>query len=170
MSLKLLGMDTLTSNFNAYLDKVRLNIADVRRQIAAELVDALLADTPVWSGKTARSIAVGNSPDGGNRSEPHPDRRDTAKNGPWKNHKKDFGDTREMSLGQEPMRSAAEAIARASVGDTDYGMGAEVYVSSDSYMWDIIDTATYRPDARNTAVVSRTAIAQVKSKFGSVVR
>jgi hypothetical protein len=76
-----------------------------------------------------------------------------------------------MPLGREPNRSTAEAVARASVEQTNYSLDVPVFVSSDSYMWDIIENASYRGQAsRNTAVVSQIAIAQIKSKYGGVIK
>jgi hypothetical protein len=169
--MKITGLDRLQSSFDKLIKRSEKRVIDYRKQIAAELIDALLANTPVWSGKTVRSIEVSNSPSGNSGREPHPDRKDYSKTGRWENHKDDFGDTLNMPLGPEPNRKGAEAIAKASVNATDYGMDAKVFITSNSYMWDIIDDASYNGSlSRNTAVVSQIAIGQIKSKFGKVIK
>lgn len=170
MSLKLTGMSSLERSLNTRVKHLEKRVVDVRKAIAMDLVDALLSNIPVWSGKTVRSVAVSNSDSGSNAREPHPDRRDFAKTGPWESHKKDFGDTRRMSLGEEPKRSSSEAIAKASVAVADYGMDNKVFVVSNSYIWGEIDSASYRPDARNRAVVSDIALAMIKSKYKGTVK
>lgn len=170
MTAKLVGMGALQSRFNKYVKQVEKQIVDVRKEVAREFVKALLDNTPVWSGRTVRSISVGNTVSGANAGEAHPDRGDRLKDGKWKNHKDDWGDTKKMPLGPEPNRGAAEAIVFASVESTRYDLGSKVFISSNSYNWGDVDKATYRPDARNSAVVSEIALAQVKAKFGKIIR
>lgn len=170
MTLKLTGMSSVRKSFDAYVKRVEERIADVRREIAAEMLEALLENIPVWSGKTVRSIAVSNSESGGNAVENHPDRGSRAKDGRWKSHKQDFGDTLNMPLGAEPKRGQSEAIARASVASTSFAIKDRVYITSNSYLWAEIDSATYRPDARNNAVVSEIAKAQIRAKFGGLIK
>jgi len=170
MSLTITGMDSLQRSLDSRLKRLEQKVVEVRKLIAMDLVDALLSNIPVWSGKTVRSVSVSNSDSGSNTREPHPDRRDFAKDGPWESHKKDFGDTRHMSLGEEPKRSSSEAIAKASAAIADYGIANKVFVVSNSYIWGEIDTASYRPDARNRAVVSDIALAMIRSKYKGTVR
>lgn len=170
MTVKLVGMDNLSRSFDAYMKRKEKLIVDLRKRVARELVEALLDNVPVWSGRTVRSIGVSNNPGGSNAGEPHPDRNDRAKDGRWVNHKAEWGDTKAMPLGAEPNRASAEAIAMASVEAANYALGAGVFITSSSYNWGDVDNATYRPQARNTAVVSDLAIAQVKAKFGKAVQ
>ncbi len=164
---RLTGMDALERKFKAVLKANEKKIVDMRKAIARELVDRLIENIPVWSGKSVRSIAVGNSASPSNDREPHPDRRDYAQDGPWENHSKDFGDTKNMQLGEEPMRPSSEAVARASVETTDYSLSKPVFVTSNSYIWALIEDAKAGA-GRNTAVVSEIAKAQVRSKFKGV--
>lgn len=169
--MRVIGLQRLQSRFDQMIAKTEKRVVDLRKQVAAELIEALIENTPVWSGATVRSIQVTNSSSLGNRGEPHHDRRDYAKNGEWVDHKLDFGDTINMPLGPERNRPSAEAIARASVNAVKYGMDERVFVDSDSYKWDIIDDATYNGNlSRNKAVVSALAVAQVKAKFGKVIQ
>lgn len=170
MTAKLVGMGALQGRFNQFVKQIEKKIVDVRKDVAREFVIALLDNTPVWSGRTVRSISVGNTVSGANAGEAHPDRGDRVKDGKWLNHKDTWGDTKNMPLGPEPNRGAAEAIAMASVETTRYDLGSKVFISSNSYNWGDVDKATYRPDARNSAVVSEIALAQVKAKFGKIIR
>ena len=167
MTMKLLGMDKLERQFKSVLKVNEKKIVDMRKQVARELVDRLIENIPVWSGKTVRSVAVSNSPNPTNDREPHPDRRDYSEDGPWNNHVKDFGDTKNMQLGEEPMRPSSEAVARASVEAADYSLKSKVYVTSNSYIWALIEDAKAGA-GRNTAVVSEIAKAQVRAKFKGV--
>lgn len=169
MTVKLVGMDRLSRSFDQYVKRKEKMIVDLRKAVAKELVAALLDNVPVWSGRTVRSIGVSNSPSS-NSGEPHPDRNDRAKDGRWVNHKAEWGDTKAMPLGAEPNRASAEAIAMASVETANYALGADVFITSNSYNWGDVDNATYRPQARNTAVVSDIAVAQVKARFGKALR
>jgi hypothetical protein len=171
MTVKVIGLGALETKFYSLVNRAEKRIVDLRKSVAKDLLEALMDNVPVWSGKTIRSLAVGNDASGGNAREPHPDRRDYSKDGEWENHIPDWGDTKNMPLGREPNRSTAEAVARASVEQTNYSLDVPVFVSSDSYMWDIIENASYRGQAsRNTAVVSQIAIAQIKSKYGGVIK
>lgn len=167
MTVKLTGMEGLDRKFQAMMKAQEKKIVDLRQKVAAELIERLIENIPVWSGKTVRSVQVSNSPNGTNAREPHPDRRDFAQDGPWRSHKDDFGDTKNMRLGEEPMRPSAEAIARASVHDTDYSLDKPVFVTSNSYIWALIDQAKAGA-GRNDAVVSEIALAQIRNKFKAV--
>lgn len=168
--MTLVGLPALRKQFDAYIKRNEKRIVDLRKQVARDLVEALVANVPVWSGRSVRSISVENSATGGNTTEVHPDRRNTAKDGKWKSHKGEWGDTRTMPLGAEPQRGAAEAIALASVEAVDYSLGAQVFITSSSYNWGDVDSATYRSDARNKAVVSDIAVAQIRAKYGKLLK
>ncbi|MFM7009115.1 MAG: hypothetical protein ACKO0Z_07235 [Betaproteobacteria bacterium] len=167
MTVKLSGMDGLERKFKGFIKAQESKIVDLRKKVAAELVERLIENIPVWSGKTVRSVQVSNSPNGTNAREPHPDRRDFAQDGPWKSHKQDFGDTKNMRLGEEPMRPSAEAVARVSVEETDYSLDKPVFVTSNSYIWALIEDAKAGA-GRNKSVVSEIAMAQVRNKFKAV--
>lgn len=169
--MRLSGQAALRTKYDAYIARTEKRIADFRKQVARELMEALMDNIPVWSGKTIRSLAVTTGGSGGNAKEAHPDRGNYAKDGWWKDHIPDWGDTKNMPLGPEPQRARAENIARASVDQAKYDLNAKVSIVSNSYMWDIINDASYRGDqSRNTAIVSAIAIAQIKSKFGGRVK
>lgn len=166
--LKLIGVDKLNARLDAMIKRTERKVVNLRKQIAQELIEALIENIPVWSGKTVRSVAVGNTPTGGNAREPHPDRGNYSTEGPWRYHE-EFGATSRMAMGSEPMRPRSEAIARASVEQTNYSLDKPVFVSSDAYLWELVDKAQAGAK-RNDAVVSQIALAQVKAKFGGIVK
>jgi hypothetical protein len=166
--LKLEGLGALNAKFDAMIKRTEKKIVLTRKQVAQELIEALIVNIPVWSGKTVRSVAVGNAPTGGNAREPHPDRQNYALEGEWRYHE-EFGPTSRMKMGTEPMRPRSEAIARASVNETDYSLDKPVFVSSDAYLWELVERAE-AGKGRNKAVVSQIALAQVKAKFGGLVK
>jgi hypothetical protein len=169
MTMTLSGMEKLERSMGRTLRSVEARLVNIRKKIAADLMDSLLENIPVWSGKTIRSVQVSNS-GASNSGESHPDRGNKTKDGRWDSHKADFGDTLQMPLGSEPNRNSAEAFAIASVDGADYKLDKKVYIISSSYIWAEIDDASYRPDARNNPVVSALAIAKVKAKYGGRVR
>jgi hypothetical protein len=166
--LTMTGMSQLKGSFNKYIDNATKNLVDLRKQVAGELTDAILANTPVWSGRSVRSLKWSN--DGSvAQMEVHPDRGDTSKDGEYHYHQ-EFGLTSKLPLGQEPQRTSAEAVAYASLHGVDYGLDKALFVTMNSTASDKIEEAAAptAQGARNQAVVSTLAIAQVKSKYGNL--
>lgn len=161
MTVTLRGMSSLRKSYDRYIEQRRKQIKDIRREVTIELVEALIQRIPVWSGRTVRSIQV--SAGVGNSAEVHPDRRDTSKDGRWESHPEWSG---------EAMRDSSESIARASAHSADYSLDAAVIVTSSSYMWAEIDTRShpYSNPTRHNVVISELALAQIKSKYGSLLK
>lgn len=171
MTVKLTGMGNLSNAMKRTIKNAERRVVDLRREVAHALVKELIENIPVWSGKTVRGVRVSNSEGGDNAREPHPDRRDYAKDGKWESHTAEWGDTKNMSIGQEPNRASAEAIALSTVGATNYSMDRKVYVSANSYIWAEIDSATYRgSESRGDPVISRLAVEQIKANFKGRVK
>ena len=172
MTVKLLNMAGLEARFNKMLKEAEKSIVDARKKVATELMKALIENTPVWSGRAVRSISVSNGGGSGNTQEKHPDRGDADFNGtPWHYHS-EFGATSRMPLGSEPMRAPSEAIAMATIESADFSLSKPVVISSNSYMWAEIDSASAPTEesARNQAVVSRIAIDKVRSAMKGIVQ
>jgi hypothetical protein len=175
MGMILKGLSQLRSKFDKFIKRQDTRVADLRKNIAAELLDAIIENTPVWSGRTVRSLMVSNTAGSSNAAESHPDRGDRSPDGRWDSHP-EFGDTKSMPIGSEPMRGAAQAIARASLQMTKFGVDDRVYITSSSYNWDDVDTGRHsyfhpvRQVAQGKVVISELAIAQVRSMFGKAVK
>lgn len=168
--LRLTGMPGLRGGFHNLIKRSKLRIQDVRKKIAISIVDGMIENMPVWSGRAVSSIQVGNS-SGGGKNAPHPDRGGTALDGEYLVHP-EWGITSKMSLGEEPMRPAAEATARASAEGADYSMDKDVFITSHQYHVGLVEQAKApkRGAGRNIAVVSAIAVAKVKSIFAGVVK
>lgn len=170
MTVRLVGMPSLNKRFDAMLKRAEERIVDVRKKVARELMDALMSNVPVWSGRAVRSLSAANAPSSNAPVEVHPDRGNTSKDGRWNSHP-EFGDTKNQALGAESQRRSAEGTALASLGAVSYDINSKLFITSSSYMWDIIDNATYRgSESRNNAVVSALAIAQIRARFGNVLK
>jgi hypothetical protein len=168
MTVKLVGMSQLRGSFDKYIEDVSKKIVDLRRAVAEELTEAILANTPVWSGRSVRSLqwSNGSSPA---QKEVHPDRGDTSSDGPYHYHQ-EFGATSQMPLGQEPRRASAEAVAYGSLHSADFGLDQTLFVTMNSTASDKIEAgiAPTPERARNQGIVSALAIAQVKAKYGNL--
>lgn len=166
--LTITGMSQLKGSFEKYIDNITKKLVDLRKQVAEELTEAILSNTPVWSGRSVRSLKWSN--DGSvAQMEVHPDRGDTTTDGEYHYHQ-EYGLTGKMPLGQEPQRASAEAVAYASLNGADYGLDKSLFVTMNSTASAKIEDASAptKEAARNQAVVSTLAIAQVKSKFGNL--
>lgn len=164
MKITLGNFDNWKSQIDGFVEAKRTQIADLRKQIAQELTAAFLEDIPVWSGRTARSVHWSNS--GEKVLEPHPDRGDFADDGKFHYHQ-EFGLTSQMSLGAEPMRPSAEAIAYASIESTNFDIAEPVFLTISSTAWGKVEQGEApTPDtARNVAVVSEIALSKIRSMF-----
>lgn len=154
------GLSGLNTSFNSFLKSKEKQIVDLRKAVALELLEALFEPMPVWSGRALRSLSVNGT---GNATEVHPDRRDTKKNGRWESHPEWAG---------QAMRAASEAVARANVESADYSLNARVEITSSSYIWHEIDTKQhpYSNPVKHKVIVSEIALAQVRAKFGSLLK
>jgi hypothetical protein len=165
-SISVSGLDKLTRNFKAAVERIEKQVVDYRRQIAAELTERLMDNIPVWSGRTISSMTWSNT----GIEAP------LAENPLGKDAKlvATYGRTSKMALGEEPMRPMAEARARASVASLNYAMDKQVTLTIHSTAWGLVERGQapgdqqHRP--RNRGPVSAIAIAQVKAKFGGIVK
>lgn len=169
--MKITGLRELETKFDRLIKNKTAQITKLRKQVASDLIDAMVDNMPVWSGKTVRSLAVSNSEAGSNRREPHPQRGDYQEEGEW-HYEEEYGPTSRMPLGSEPKRASSEAIAKATVDSTDYSLDKRVFITSDAYLWNRVNTATApeQGTARNKPVVSALAMTQVKAKYGRVLK
>lgn len=166
MGLRVTGLDKLNSSFKAAVERIEKQVMDYRRQIAAELTERLMENIPVWSGRTIASMTWSNT----GVEAPLID------NPLGKDAKlvATFGRTSKMGLGEEPMRPMAEARARASLSGLSYALDKQVTLTIHSTAWGLVERGAapgdqqHRP--RNRGIVSQIAIAQVKAKFGGIVK
>lgn len=154
------GLSGLNNSFDSFIKSKEKQIVDLRKAVALELLEGLFQAMPVWSGRALRSLAVNGV---GNATEVHPDRRDTSKDGRWDSHPEWAG---------QAMRDSSEAVARANVESADYSLNAKVEITSSSYIWQEIDTGQhpYSNPVKHRVVVSEIALAQVRAKFGSLLK
>lgn len=164
MSLKVNGYANLKARYEAYIATRTKAIADLRREVAAELTERLMENIPVWSGRTIASMNWSNTgamkPRVPNPRNSRTGRSDTAR----------FGRTSTMALGTEPMRGEAEAAARAGLAGVDYSIEKDLSLTINSTAWGLVEMGRAPGDQfhkpRNKGVVSKIAIMQVKAKFG----
>lgn len=152
------NVDSVMASINRHIDKTKKEAETIRRDATKMLVDEMIANIPVWSGRTIRSLRVNNdAAKAPLEPEPHPSQ--------WPS----FGRTRVMDLGEEPMRPGAEASARAQVNSANYSFDLPVYITINSAAWGLVEQAR-APDGRgrNKAVVSALAKARVRSKFPQI--
>jgi hypothetical protein len=165
-------MDLRLSNLSAWSDsvnnKIKLyekKVVDARREVARVLTESLVANIPVWSGRTVRSVQASNSVAPA-PMENHPDRGNTSDEGFFRYHQ-EFGGTSRLPMGSEPMRSSAEAQAYASLGSVSYDIDKPLFITISSTAASKMNVgAAPSPEAaRNRAVVTEIAKAQVKAMF-----
>lgn len=150
------NIDSFLEGIYKHVESKNKQIVDIRKNAVRMFVLELMKNIPVWSGRTVGSITVSNSGAmAPRRGSPPPSQ--------WSS----FGQTRFMQLGEEPMRPAAEARARASMEGADYSFIKPVFITINSEAWGKVETAS-APDtgsARNKAVVSRIALERMKAAF-----
>lgn len=154
---KLSGNDKLKENVKKTQANLRKKLEKRRKEIVAFFVKELMANIPVWSGRTIASIRV-------NASGSHAPRQGE----PSKGARASFGYTTGMALGAEPKRGEAEARAMRAVEEADYDIRKKVQITINSEAWKLVNQAA-APDkarARNRAVVAEIALQATKSKFG----
>lgn len=153
--LEVNGVDALRRKFQDFRRRQEEKIVQARKEVTAFLLESLMDNIPVWSGRTIESVRIGTSQE----FAPLLEAADPGS----------YGQTRKMSLGSEPMRSGAEATARSQLGGAGAPITKPVFLCIHSEPWGLIEKAE-APDgpgsARNTAIVSAIAIAKTKAKFG----
>lgn len=171
MALFIDGIPAFERLAKAFMEKQEKKIVDLRKKVAHELTNALLENIPVWSGRTVASMKWSNNGDM-SAMVPHPDRGNTSPQGYYRYHP-EFGHTNTMQMGDEPMRGAAEALARGTLQGVSFALDAKLTVTINSTAWGLVEQARApggnAGSARNTAVVSELAKAQVRAKFPGVV-
>lgn len=153
---------------------IRSKILVLRVDMARELTTSLMKNIPVWSGRTINSIAWGSM--ASQNIQPHPYRGGYAIEGKWK-YDDAFKATNSMGAKPptgEPMRAGAEAHALAQV-ESLYGYsGRLAFLTINSVPWELIEVGRAPggkgQKVRNTAVVSKIALQQVRAKFGKNIR
>ncbi len=165
MELTIPNLKSWSDGITRQLDAFEVKIVDARREVARALTESLASNIPVWSGRTLRSVHATNS---GSPLpvENHPDRGDTSSEGPYRFHQ-EFGATSKMPLGSEPMRGSAYSTALASLDSVTYDLSQPLYItiSSTAAMLANVAAAPTSQTARNHAVVTELAKAQVKAMF-----
>jgi hypothetical protein len=149
------NLDGFLKGLHGQIDEQKKKVEAARREAVRTLVESLIANIPVWSGRTVSSVRVANS------SVSAPLKGDPPR-ATWSR----FGRTSVMDLGSEPMRKAAEAEALAQVDNADYDFDKALFVTIHSEAWGLVERAV-APDARrarNAAVVSTLALAKTKSR------
>lgn len=160
-SIKVKGLSGLRDTLGRFTKKQQDYVVSRRYDAMSILLEAMMENIPVWTGRTIRSIRISTT---GVLAplEPHPEPSEWAK----------FGRTSQMSLGSEPMRSGAESIARAQLANAKNARFADkLYLTVNSTAWDLVENAA-APGAplasRNRAVVSEIAKAKVRSSISGV--
>jgi len=175
MTMTIKGVDQLNQKFDNMIVRFANEIRDVRAAIVVELVERLIENIPVWSGRTIASLWVDKPGFDGSVAQEHPQRGGFNVEGPF-HFSKEFGATSKQPLGGENMRAGAETIARAQAskakGFTIWEAPA-IQVTISSVPWALIEhgkAPSPNQRNRNTAVVSALAIAMVKAKFAGAVK
>ena len=172
--IKVTGFDGLKRDFDAMLVRAANQVRDIRAEIVEELVERLIENIPVWSGRTIASIWVDRTGAGEAVSQEHPQRGGYDLEGPWHPDER-FGTTSQMPMGSEPMRGQAEAKARGQASKArkmTIWDASSVSITISSVPWGLIEKAqapSQNMKSRNRAVVSEIAIAAVKAKFAGVL-
>ena len=150
------GIDGLKKQFAALRANMEQQVMRRRQEVAAYLIERLMEDIPVWSGRTIESISINTS---GALANLAPN--------DWPAPHSEYGHTSRLALGSEPMRAGAEAHARAEVSNALAPLDRSVFVTIHSTAWSLIEVAQApNGKGRNTAVVSEIALARTKSEFG----
>lgn len=153
------GIDAEMNMLRVEVDRVeQLAVLEVKRAVRIVL-EALMANTPVWSGETIAAYGI-------TLNAPSPGAADGYFGGPP-------GATGSMRLGEEPNRPGAEAVARGNVESTLSSMTrlASVFFGNgvSEGKWDLIDSGNApRPGAgRNRAGVQKPAEVEARAKLGA---
>lgn len=168
------GIDGLKKGFDDMIVRVANQIRDVRAEIVNELVERLIENIPVWSGRTISSLWVDKLGQG-LPAEAHPQRGGFAIEGKFHAEPR-FGLTSQMPMGSEPMRGQAEAKARAQAMKArsfTIWDAPKIQVTISSVPWALIEQGKApNPNkrGRNRAVVSQIALAAVRSKFAGILK
>lgn len=159
--MELVGIGNLGASLKAKIAKLKHDVEAERRRAAEIIVQRLMENIPVWSGRTIESIRVNN--DGSYAP---------LQGSPSKDERARFGATSKMSLGSEPMRAEAERQAWQQVKDANYDLRMPLHITIHSEAWGLVEKAEApnKGQARNKAIVSeiakQAAIVAVKSLKG----
>lgn len=142
----------LQTKVNRFDERAGMLIKIAVRQLIMEM----MANIPVWSGRTVESITVSNTGAVAPLQGP-----------PSATEISGFGPTVLMELGEEPQRPAAERAALATVDATQFGLKKPVFITVHSEAWGLVEQGR-APDpdrARNTGVVSAIALSKIRSQY-----
>ncbi len=159
--MNLEGLGALRASLKKAVDDGRRKVEQDRRRAAEIIIEHLMQNIPVWSGRTIESIRVNN--DGSVAA---------LQGAPSSGERARFGATSKMALGSEPMRAGAERQARDQVANGNYDIRLPLHITIHSEAWSLVEIAEApnKGQARNKAVVSeiakQAALAQVKSLKG----
>lgn len=160
-SVKITGLSGLRGKLGRYIKDHEKYVVNRRVDVVNFLLEELMKNIPVWSGRTIRSIRISTSETFA-PLEPTPDPSLWAS----------FGKTNQMPMGAEPMRESAEGTARAQLANAQAAKFKDkLYLTINSTAWDLVEHAMAPgapKQARNRAVVTELALAAVKAKFKGV--
>lgn len=159
--MQLVGLSDLAAKLKKLKADTEAKVMAEKRRAVEIIVQRLMENTPVWSGRTIESIRVNNT-----------GAFAALQGAPSAAEAAAFGRTSKMSLGSEPMRASAEAQALQQVSQANYDLRLPVHITINSEAWALIEQAEAptKASARNTAVVSeiakQAALVAVKSLRG----
>jgi hypothetical protein len=157
VSFKVTNIAGFTKGLRDKIERAAKDVEYARKRATQTYVEALMENIPVWSGRTIRSIRVGNSASFA-QVEGAPTPQQAAR----------FGPTSLQSLGEEAMRRGAEATALAQVAGASYDINKELHITVSSEAWGLVEAGA-APDterARNDAVVSEIARQRAMAAHG----
>lgn len=148
------NIDRLSTAVEERIKKVDKRAGVLIKKAVSDFVEAMLLNTPVWSGRTVESVRVSNTA------------VFAALQGvPSAQEQATFGPTNSQPLGVEAMRPRAEAAARGQVDGGVYGLQHSVFITMYSEAWQLVEDAKApnHERARNKAVVSERALTIMRS-------
>lgn len=159
-TIKVTGLSGLRGALGRYVKAQEQYVVNRRYDVMEYLLEAMMENIPVWSGRTIRSIRISTSGELAT-SEPEPPIEDWNK----------FGRTSKMPLGSEPMRASAESVARSQLANARVATFRDkLFLTVNSEAWDNVEKAgpTIGGPGRNRAVVTEIAKAKVRSRYPGV--
>ena len=158
------GVEAFAAKFKVLRAQVEADVVTLRVNVVTDLLEELMKNIPVWSGRTIEGIRINTDGSFAPLQGVLPINA--------------FPGTNKLALGSEPERPKAEAAARAELPNATASIKTSVFLTIASEAWSLIEIAQApgpRPNgearaARNTAVVSEIALATVRSKYEGTVK
>ncbi len=158
--IKVTGLSGLRNLLGRFIKSQETYVVNRRYDAMEFLLEAMMENIPVWSGRTIRSIRISTT---GELAAVEP--------APSQEERKNFGQTSKLALGSEPMRASSEAVARAQLSRARAAKFQDkLFLTVNSEAWDNVERAgpTTGGPGRNRAVVTEIAKAKVRSRFPGV--